>query len=67
LPAAAAVASEDRKLTAWLQAEVASPTFRVYANDDLIGVELCGAVKNVIALAAARWTGWDWATTPRRR
>ncbi|MCA8950953.1 MAG: NAD(P)H-dependent glycerol-3-phosphate dehydrogenase, partial [Planctomycetes bacterium] len=29
-----------------------SPTFRVYRNDDLLGIELCGALKNVMALAA---------------
>ena len=28
------------------------PTFRVYVNDDVVGVELCAAAKNVIALAA---------------
>ncbi len=52
LPAAAVVASADPKLAVELQHAVISPTFRVYVNDDLVGVELCAAAKNVIALAA---------------
>ncbi len=52
LPAAAVIASLDRDLSLELQREVNSPTFRVYVNDDVIGVELCAAAKNVIALAA---------------
>ena len=52
LPAAAVVASADPKLALELQHAVISPTFRVYVNDDLVGVELCAAAKNVIALAA---------------
>lgn len=35
-----------------IQAEFASPTFRLYTNDDVLGVELAGATKNVIAIAA---------------
>lgn len=52
LPAAAVVASEDAELSSRLQSEIACSSFRVYVNPDLIGVELCGAAKNVIALAA---------------
>jgi glycerol-3-phosphate dehydrogenase (NAD(P)+) len=52
LPAAAVVASEDERLTLELQEAVNSLAFRVYANDDPTGVELCAAAKNVIALAA---------------
>lgn len=52
LPAATVVASADPALAGWLQAELMSPAFRVYVNDDTVGVELCGAAKNVIALAA---------------
>jgi glycerol-3-phosphate dehydrogenase (NAD(P)+) len=52
LPGAAVVASEDEALAERLQQAVNSPLFRVYVNTDLIGVELCAAAKNVIALAA---------------
>jgi glycerol-3-phosphate dehydrogenase (NAD(P)+) len=52
LPAAAVIASEDEQLALELQAAITSITFRVYSNDDVIGVELCAAAKNVIGLAA---------------
>jgi glycerol-3-phosphate dehydrogenase (NAD(P)+) len=52
LPAAAVIASEDRALADELQHATTSTAFRVYVNDDLVGVELCAAAKNVIALAA---------------
>jgi glycerol-3-phosphate dehydrogenase (NAD(P)+) len=52
LPAAAVIASEDEELAVRLQHEINSLIFRVYSNTDLIGVELCAAAKNVIALAA---------------
>jgi glycerol-3-phosphate dehydrogenase (NAD(P)+) len=52
LPAAAVIAGEDRALSVQLQLAITSPTFRVYVNDDVAGVELCAAAKNVIALAA---------------
>ena len=52
LPTAAVIASEDEALCLRLQAALNSGTFRVYVNHDLVGVELCAAAKNVIALAA---------------
>jgi len=52
LPAAAVIASSDARLAEELQQAVNSLAFRVYVNDDLVGVELCAAGKNVIALAA---------------
>ena len=52
LPAAAVVASDDLELAVRLQLAVNSGIFRVYVNDDVTGVELCAAAKNVIALAA---------------
>jgi glycerol-3-phosphate dehydrogenase (NAD(P)+) len=52
LPSATVIASEDAELAERLQEAVNSMVFRVYVNDDLVGVELCAAAKNVIALAA---------------
>jgi glycerol-3-phosphate dehydrogenase (NAD(P)+) len=52
LPTAAVIASEDASLAADLQDALNSSLFRVYVNPDLVGVELCAAAKNVIALAA---------------
>jgi glycerol-3-phosphate dehydrogenase (NAD(P)+) len=51
VPAAAVVASADPATAAALQTILNGPTFRVYTNPDVIGVELCGALKNVVALA----------------
>lgn len=51
-PATACVASSDEQLAKDIQQTFNSSHFRVYTNDDIIGVELSGAVKNVIAIAA---------------
>ena len=59
LPAAAVIASENARLAEELQQAVNSMAFRVYVNDDLVGVELCAAAKNVIALAAGGVDGLD--------
>jgi glycerol-3-phosphate dehydrogenase (NAD(P)+) len=52
LPSATVIASEDRALAERLQEAINSMVFRVYVNEDLVGVELSAAAKNVIALAA---------------
>jgi glycerol-3-phosphate dehydrogenase (NAD(P)+) len=59
LPAATVIASQDAELARSLQEAINSSLFRVYVNDDLIGVELCAAAKNVIALAAGAVDGLD--------
>ncbi|MDR2174961.1 MAG: NAD(P)-dependent glycerol-3-phosphate dehydrogenase [Synergistaceae bacterium] len=51
LPTAVVVASESREAAQEWQKILNSPHFRVYTNGDLLGVELGGAVKNVIAIA----------------
>ena len=51
-PTAVVVASENRELVEQVQKEFSSSTFRLYTSTDLIGVEMGGAVKNVIAIAA---------------
>jgi glycerol-3-phosphate dehydrogenase (NAD(P)+) len=52
LPATVVIASEDLDLAERAQQYFSTRTFRVYTNPDLIGVELAGASKNVIAVAA---------------
>jgi glycerol-3-phosphate dehydrogenase (NAD(P)+) len=52
LPAAAVIAGEDVALAVQIQLAISTPMFRVYVNDDVAGVEMCAAAKNVIALAA---------------
>jgi glycerol-3-phosphate dehydrogenase (NAD(P)+) len=52
LPATACVAAEDETLAQKVQYTFTCPWLRVYTNTDLIGVELAGAMKNVIAIAA---------------
>ena len=52
LPAAAVVASDELELAVLVQLAVHSTIFRIYLSDDVAGVELCAAAKNVIALAA---------------
>lgn len=56
-PAGSVIASADADLAAELAAVLSSDRFRVYTNPDLIGVELCGALKNVMALAAGMVDG----------
>lgn len=51
-PTAVVVASEDRHVAQQVQREFASATLRLYTSTDVVGVELGGSVKNVIALAA---------------
>jgi len=56
-PTAVVLASLDRPLSTYLQEEFAGPTFRLYTNEDVLGVELAGAMKNVIAIAAGACQG----------
>jgi glycerol-3-phosphate dehydrogenase (NAD(P)+) len=51
-PTASVVASENVDLARTLQRELSGRTMRVYASRDVVGVELCAASKNVIAIAA---------------
>jgi glycerol-3-phosphate dehydrogenase (NAD(P)+) len=59
LPTAAVIASEDGYLAGQLQHAINSSVFRAYVNPDVVGVELCAAAKNVIALAAGGVDGLD--------
>lgn len=51
LPAATALACKDIKLAEKIAAMISSPSFRPYMSDDIVGAEVGGAVKNVIAIA----------------
>ncbi|MBS6247570.1 MAG: NAD(P)-binding domain-containing protein, partial [Veillonella sp.] len=52
LPAASVLSTESLEVATTLQKALCSQNFRIYANTDMIGVELAGATKNIIALAA---------------
>ena len=52
LPTAVLAASADAGATELVQAEFRGPTFRLYGSDDVVGVEIGGALKNIIAIAA---------------
>lgn len=50
-PTAAVIAASDERLAAWLQRALGTREFRLYTNRDVVGVEVGGALKNVIAIA----------------
>lgn len=57
MPSAAVVAARDTTLAAALARDLSSPTLRLYTSSDVVGVELAGAAKNVIAIAAGVLAG----------
>ncbi len=62
LPTTAVIASNDRKLRILLQNVFMTERFRIYTNDDVIGVELGGSLKNVIAIACGISDGLKFGT-----
>src|SRR5205085_3639041 len=52
LPTTVVAASQDWELARWIQQCFSRESFRVYTNQDLLGVELGGALKNIIGIAA---------------
>lgn len=64
-PTAVAAASTDPEAALAVQELFASRTFRVYSNQDVIGTEIAGALKNVIAIAAGILDGLGLGNNPR--
>ncbi|WP_040496212.1 NAD(P)H-dependent glycerol-3-phosphate dehydrogenase [Ilumatobacter nonamiensis] len=64
-PAASVVAIDDERIAGVLQRLFARPTLRVYTNPDVIGCEVAGAVKNVIAIAAGMGIGMGFGDNTR--
>jgi len=56
-PTAAVVASERPETAQFVQQALSSPVFRLYGSEDVLGVELCGGLKNVIAIASGIVSG----------
>jgi len=52
IPTTVVVSSKDRKMSNYIQDVLSNEKFRIYVNDDIIGCELGGALKNIIALSA---------------
>lgn len=65
MPTAVTVAAVDDSLAASLQRAFSTPSFRVYTSDDLVGVELGGTVKNVIAIGAGVSDGLGFGSSSR--
>ncbi len=65
LPAAVTIASDDDAFARRIVRELHSPLLRLYANDDLVGVEVGGAVKNVMAIATGVADGLGFGMNAR--
>jgi glycerol-3-phosphate dehydrogenase (NAD(P)+) len=64
-PTAAVVAMADSSSAERVQAAFSGPTFRVYTNDDVVGCELAGSLKNVMAIAAGMSMGLGFGDNTR--
>jgi glycerol-3-phosphate dehydrogenase (NAD(P)+) len=65
MPSATVIACSDDEIAGILQRAITSDTFRVYTNDDVLGVEYCGAVKNPIAVAVGMSDGLGFGDNSR--
>jgi glycerol-3-phosphate dehydrogenase (NAD(P)+) len=57
MPTTAVIASEEASYATLLRESLSTPAFRLYSSSDVVGVELGGSVKNVIAIAAGAVSG----------
>jgi glycerol-3-phosphate dehydrogenase (NAD(P)+) len=64
-PTAAVAAIRDSEAASIIQKVLMGPTFRVYTNTDVVGCELAGALKNVMAIAAGMSTGLGFGDNTR--
>ncbi|KAI9006449.1 6-phosphogluconate dehydrogenase [Hyaloraphidium curvatum] len=64
-PTAVSVASENYKRAVWCQTLFHAPHFRVYTTRDTIGVEITGALKNVVAIGSGTATGLGFQSNTR--
>lgn len=64
-PAASVIAVTERSVAEKLQELLMGPSFRVYTNDDVIGCELAGALKNVMAIASGMSDGLGFGDNTR--
>ncbi len=65
IPTTVVIASEDIKLAEYMQGVFMTERFRVYTNTDLIGVELGGALKNIIAIASGISDGLGYGSNTK--
>jgi len=65
VPTTCVIASEDRKVAKILQNIFTTPRFRVYTHSDVVGVELGGALKNIIAIACGIADGLGFGTNTK--
>jgi glycerol-3-phosphate dehydrogenase (NAD(P)+) len=64
-PAASVVAIDDETIAAELQRIFSRPSLRIYVNDDVVGCEVAGVVKNVIAIASGMAEGMGFGDNTR--
>src|SRR5262249_4813901 len=65
LPAAAVVASQDLEAAELVRGALSTPAFRIYTADDVIGVELGGALKNIVAIGVGISDGLQYGDNAR--
>jgi glycerol-3-phosphate dehydrogenase (NAD(P)+) len=64
-PTAATIAGHNKQIVEALAASLSNPTLRLYHSTDIVGVELAGALKNVVAIACGIVTGRDLGENAR--